>query len=107
MKFGALLDYAYKEGFNCLATGHYCQRKMSVNGFPELWEGLDKNKDQSYFLARITREQLTEQGFRSVTFRKLRCQLAKNLICRWQKKKIARDLLPGESENSSIFISLY
>ena len=62
MKFGALLDYAYNEGFDCLATGHYCQRKLSMHGFPELWEGLDKNKDQSYFLARITREQL--QGAR-------------------------------------------
>ena len=62
MKFGALLNYAYEEGFNCLATGHYCQKKISVNGYPELWEGLDKSKDQSYFLARITNEQL--QGAR-------------------------------------------
>jgi tRNA-specific 2-thiouridylase len=63
MKFGALLDYAYKEGFGCLATGHYCQRKLGVHGFPELWEGLDKNKDQSYFLARITRAQLEGARF--------------------------------------------
>ncbi|MEL0005241.1 MAG: tRNA 2-thiouridine(34) synthase MnmA [Opitutales bacterium] len=63
MKFGALLDYAYKEGFDCLATGHYCQRKLGVHGFPELWEGLDKNKDQSYFLARITRAQLEGARF--------------------------------------------
>ena len=63
MKFGALLDYAYKEGFDCLATGHYCQRKLGVHGSPELWEGLDKNKDQSYFLARITREQLEGARF--------------------------------------------
>lgn len=63
MKFGALLDYAYKEGFDCLATGHYCQRKIGTHGFPELWEGLDKNKDQSYFLARITWEQLEGARF--------------------------------------------
>ena len=63
MKFGALLDYAYREGFGCLATGHYCQRKLGVHGFPELWEGLDKNKDQSYFLARITRAQLEGARF--------------------------------------------
>ena len=36
MKFGALLDYAYKEGFDCIATGHYCQRKLGVHGSPEL-----------------------------------------------------------------------
>lgn len=63
MKFGALLDYAYKEGFDCLATGHYCQRKIGTHGFPELWEGMDKNKDQSYFLARITREQIEGARF--------------------------------------------
>jgi tRNA-specific 2-thiouridylase len=63
MKFGALLDYAYKEGFDCLATGHYCQRKLGIHGSPELWEGLDKNKDQSYFLARITRAQLEGARF--------------------------------------------
>ena len=63
MKFGALLDYAYKEGFDCLATGHYCQRKLGIHGFPELWEGQDKNKDQSYFLARITRAQLEGARF--------------------------------------------
>ena len=63
MKFGALLDYAYKEGFDCLATGHYCQRKLGAQGFPELWEGQDKNKDQSYFLARITRAQLEGARF--------------------------------------------
>jgi len=63
MKFGALLDYAYEEGFDCLATGHYCRREIGGHGFPELWEGLDKNKDQSYFLARITRAQLEGARF--------------------------------------------
>ena len=54
MKFGALLDYALSEGFSFLATGHYCRRLMGEKGSVELWEGKDKNKDQSYFLSRIT-----------------------------------------------------
>jgi tRNA-uridine 2-sulfurtransferase len=58
MKFGALLEYARKNGFDGLATGHYCIRKETDGARPELWEGSDKNKDQSYFLARITPEQL-------------------------------------------------
>lgn len=63
MKFGALLEYARENDFDCMATGHYCKRKAGVEGIPELWEGRDKNKDQSYFLARITREQLEAACF--------------------------------------------
>ena len=58
MKFGTLLEYAQNEGFDALATGHYCIRKVGRNGLAELWEGRDKNKDQSYFLARLSVEQL-------------------------------------------------
>ena len=58
MKFGELLDYARKEGFSKLATGHYCRKYISSSGEIQLWEGKDKNKDQSYFLSRITKEQL-------------------------------------------------
>ncbi len=63
MKFGALLDYAKEHGFSALATGHYCKRKKSSGNPAELWEGEDKNKDQSYFLARITNEQLDKARF--------------------------------------------
>ena len=63
MKFGALLEYARKNGFDGLATGHYCIRKETDGASPELWEGRDKNKDQSYFLARITPEQLSGARF--------------------------------------------
>ena len=58
MKFGALKDYAEKEGFSALATGHYCRRVQISNHDVELWEGSDKTKDQSYFLARLTMDQL-------------------------------------------------
>jgi len=58
MKFGALMEYAKDNNFNALATGHYCQKKIAKNGCSELWEGADKNKDQSYFLAQISQKQL-------------------------------------------------
>jgi tRNA-specific 2-thiouridylase len=63
MKFGALLDYALSEGFSALATGHYCQRLVTPSGEIQLWEGKDKNKDQSYFLSRITPRQLKYARF--------------------------------------------
>ena len=58
MKFGALKEYAEKEGFSALATGHYCRRVQISSHDVELWEGRDKTKDQSYFLARLTMDQL-------------------------------------------------
>jgi tRNA-specific 2-thiouridylase len=63
MKFGALLDYAENHGFSALATGHYCIRRKNENSPAELWEGADKNKDQSYFLARISKKQLEKARF--------------------------------------------
>ena len=83
MKFGVFAKYAQAEGFSAVATGHYARRMFDDNcrrGFtprPEsiatnesghkapptaetisLLEGLDKNKDQSYFLALLSQEQL-------------------------------------------------
>ena len=63
MKFGALLEYAKKQSFEALATGHYCIRKSNKSGEAELWEGKDKNKDQSYFLARLKSNQLMYSRF--------------------------------------------
>lgn len=57
IKFGAFLDYALDEGFDFVATGHYC-RKTRSEGLDYITEGVDNNKDQSYFLAMVTPEQL-------------------------------------------------
>lgn len=57
VKFGDFLSYARSLGFDTIAMGHYA-KKVSVDGVPALAEPLDKNKDQTYFLALITREQL-------------------------------------------------
>ena len=63
MKFGALLEYAEQNGFSAIATGHYCKRIKTRNSPAQLWEGNDKNKDQSYFLAKINQEQLEKARF--------------------------------------------
>lgn len=61
MKFGVFARYARAEGFAALATGHYARRVPAPQpgGAPwHLLEGADKNKDQSYFLALLSAEQL-------------------------------------------------
>lgn len=63
MKFGVFLDYALKEGFDGIATGHYCRRQENSNGSYDILEGIDKNKDQSYFLAFLKQEQLAHAVF--------------------------------------------
>jgi tRNA-uridine 2-sulfurtransferase len=62
MKFGVLLDWARAEGFEAVATGHYC-RAVSIEGEKALLEGVDANKDQSYFLAFLTPPQLARAEF--------------------------------------------
>jgi tRNA-specific 2-thiouridylase len=70
MKFGILMNYAKEEGFDALATGHYCIQKLNKSNRVELWEGRDKNKDQSYFLARLSIEQLKFARFPVGSFQK-------------------------------------
>ena len=57
IKFGIFLDYAVKNGIEYVATGHYCRKVIRKGGIAEIHEGLDKNKDQSYFLAFLEQHQ--------------------------------------------------
>lgn len=63
VKFGVFAAYARAEGFQGLATGHYAQRCEVAPGRYALIEGADKNKDQSYFLALLSQEQLAFARF--------------------------------------------
>ncbi|MBS0630473.1 MAG: tRNA 2-thiouridine(34) synthase MnmA [Verrucomicrobia bacterium] len=62
IKFGVFRAWAKANGFSAVATGHYAQR-VEVDGAFQLREGLDKNKDQSYFLALLNQEQLADARF--------------------------------------------
>lgn len=62
IKFGAFMDYALDQGFESVATGHYC-RKTDHNGKAYIAEGIDNNKDQSYFLAMVSGNQLQRIRF--------------------------------------------
>jgi tRNA-specific 2-thiouridylase len=53
VKFKLFLSTALEDGADMIATGHYARVKDG-----ELWAGIDKNKDQSYFLYRVTEDAL-------------------------------------------------
>ena len=57
IKFKDLLETAIDLDADCMATGHYIQRKNGVNG-PELHMAADHQRDQSYFLFSTTPKQL-------------------------------------------------
>lgn len=78
VKFGGFFKWAMEQGADYVATGHYARNAYSIlpvadcqkNNFPELpatshklFSGLDQNKDQSYFLWTLTREELSKTLF--------------------------------------------
>jgi tRNA-specific 2-thiouridylase len=62
VKFRDLLETAKDLDADCMATGHYIQRKVGPSG-PELHCATDANRDQSYFLFSTTPEQLAYLRF--------------------------------------------
>jgi len=58
VKFKDLLETARDLDADCMATGHYIQRKDGATG-PELHCAADANRDQSYFLFSTTPDQLS------------------------------------------------
>ena len=74
IKFDAFLKAAGRMGADMVATGHYCRREplldasgnqVVIDGQPQwrILEGVDPNKDQSYFLCQLTQEQLSKALF--------------------------------------------
>ncbi|MGI6527623.1 MAG: tRNA 2-thiouridine(34) synthase MnmA [Caldicoprobacterales bacterium] len=62
IKFKMFLDYAMKIGADYLATGHYAQIHKE-QGKAHLLKGLDRGKDQSYFLCALNQQQLSKAIF--------------------------------------------
>lgn len=61
IKFGTMLDYALEIGCNCIATGHYARTEECGGRY--LLKRSRSPKDQSYFLFRLTQEQLSKIVF--------------------------------------------
>ena len=62
IKFGAFLSWALQNGADKIATGHYSQIGEHDGSF-KLLRSTDKNKDQSYFLFRLTQDDLRHTLF--------------------------------------------
>jgi tRNA-specific 2-thiouridylase len=62
IKFGAMWEKAKGMGAEFLATGHYATI-FQKNGSYRLKKGVDLKKDQSYFLYRLTQDQLSHSLF--------------------------------------------
>lgn len=58
VKFGQLLRVAGTLGAEAVASGHYARIVRGEGGELQLCRGVDAEKDQSYFLFELTREQL-------------------------------------------------
>lgn len=67
IKFDVFLKIALQLGADYVATGHYCRKGSLIqpDGSEtfQLLEGMDGNKDQSYFLCQLSQEQLSRTLF--------------------------------------------
>ena len=63
IKFKAFLDRAKQNGFRKIATGHYAAITRDAAGVFHLCKAMDSNKDQSYFLAALSQQQLAQIEF--------------------------------------------
>ncbi len=61
IKFRAFLDFALASGADHIATGHYA--KVDHSEGTRLLRAADQGKDQTYFLAGLTEEQLSKAEF--------------------------------------------
>lgn len=58
IKFGLFLQWALENGFDYIATGHYAKLQCHGATVPRLRIPKDKHKDQTYFLWKLTPQEL-------------------------------------------------
>ncbi len=63
IKFKAFLEHALRLGADAVATGHYARTGTDDQGRATLMRGLDRNKDQSYFLYMVPHQALARTLF--------------------------------------------
>jgi len=63
LRFGLALQYARENGFDYVATGHHVRLSRDRAGTVHLLRGLDRNKDQTYFLYGLQQEDLAHLLF--------------------------------------------
>ena len=66
IKFDVFMKIALDLGADYVATGHYCRKGIISNDGEDTFQllaGVDKNKDQSYFLCQLSQQQLSKALF--------------------------------------------
>jgi tRNA-uridine 2-sulfurtransferase len=107
MKFGALLERALAAGidFDFFATGHYALTVYdSASKRYALLRGIDRKKDQSYFLYRLTQAQLSKIMFPLGHYRKdeVRTIARESGFEDWLKKPESQDFLEWDDYGTLI-----
>ncbi|MCG6908787.1 MAG: tRNA 2-thiouridine(34) synthase MnmA [Deltaproteobacteria bacterium] len=92
IKFGLAFEFARTLGAQKLATGHYARTMRDRLGLAKLLQGNDREKDQSYFLARLTQEQLLGAVFPLGA-------MAKKATVHMARENGLAPLNPGESQD--------
>jgi tRNA-specific 2-thiouridylase len=106
IKFGTVYDFARKLGASTLATGHYARINRDPAGRYHLLKGVDPKKDQSYFLARLTQQQLAGARFPLGTMKKSDVvKLAGDKGLRPIKRKESQDVCFISDKNYGAFLS--
>ena len=95
MKFAALLKEADRLGIEKVATGHYARVLQDETGRWQLLRGKDGNKDQSYFLWKLTQKQLSRILFPLAETEKEEVKaLAKDFVEQQQKESMEICFIP-------------
>ena len=90
-----------------IITGHYAVMK-ELNGYPIISKGLDKDKDQSYYLALIEEEYLKYLRFPLGSFKKKDIRVfAKEIGLSVAEKKDSQDICFIEGSNYRDFLANY
>ncbi|NCD32824.1 MAG: tRNA 2-thiouridine(34) synthase MnmA [Spartobacteria bacterium] len=94
VKFGLLMERAFDLGCDAVATGHYVQREQDTQQQWHLYRSKNKEKDQSYFLHRLTQHQLAHAVFPLEGMQK---EEVRNLITK--AGLVASQEVPSESQD--------
>ena len=110
IKFGAFQEWAFKNGADYIATGHYVKNIFNKKtGLFELHKGRGENKDQSYFLAMLSQEQLAKSIFPlgNLEKKEVRKIAEKNNLITAQKKDSQGICFLGEKIDLKSFLKKY
>ncbi|MFU0825807.1 tRNA 2-thiouridine(34) synthase MnmA [Clostridium sp.] len=107
IKFKAFLDYALKAGADYIATGHYAQVDYK-DGEYKLIKGVDKGKDQTYFLCMLGQKELSKTMFPigNINKKEVR-QIAERAGLETAKKKDSTGICFIGERNFNEFLSHY